>query len=88
MHPSSQVIADADLDGKEDEKVRPVWLMLGLIFMGLVLVIFSSRFVIGSVAQLTIIWKVPDVVISSTIVAFGTSRLTIWMNAGCSKKRW
>lgn len=73
MHPSSQVIADADLDGKEDEKVRPVWLMLGLIFMGLVLVIFSSRFVIGSVTQLAVIWKVPDVVISSTIVAFGTS---------------
>ncbi len=45
----------------------------GLILIGVVLVVFSSRFVIGSVEQLAGYWGVPRVVIAATLVAFGTS---------------
>ena len=47
--------------------------MLGLIVLGLTIVILASRFLIGSVTVLADQWGIPEVVISSTIVAFGTS---------------
>ena len=51
----------------------PVVKLVGLVLLGLILVIISSRFVIGSVSELASDWGIPKVVIASTIVAMGTS---------------
>lgn len=72
-HPHGEVSADADLAGEADEKPRSVGIMLGLIVLGLTIVILASRFLIGAVTVLAAQWGIPEVVISSTIVAFGTS---------------
>ncbi len=82
-YPHGEVAADADLDGEADEKPRSVGMMLGLIVLGLAIVIMASRFLIGSVTVLAAQWGIPEVVISSTIVAFGTSlpELAVGMTA-------
>ena len=76
-HPHGEVsaaaAADADLAADADEKPRSVGIMLGLIVLGLTIVILASRFLIGTVTVLAAQWGIPEVVISSTIVAFGTS---------------
>ncbi|MBH04725.1 MAG: sodium:calcium antiporter [Phycisphaeraceae bacterium] len=72
-HPHGEVSADADLAADADEKPRSVGIMLGLIVLGLTIVILASRFLIGTVTVLAAQWGIPEVVISSTIVAFGTS---------------
>ncbi len=52
----------------------PVWLSSGRIVLGLTLVIVASHVMIQSVTELaTEHWHVPNVVIASTLVAFGTS---------------
>jgi len=49
-------------------------LVLGLVFLaGLILVIVASRVLIASATQICLRFGVPEAVIASTIVAFGTS---------------
>jgi cation:H+ antiporter len=47
--------------------------LFGLGLLGLLIVIGSGDALVGSVSELARQWEVPDVVISGTIVAFGTS---------------
>ena len=53
--------------------LRSLPMLIGLGLVGLVLVLLSSRFVIGSVTVLADRAGVPQVVVASTIVALGTS---------------
>lgn len=48
-------------------------ILLGMVVGGLALVILSSQVVVNAVTELAAQWGVPDVVVASTIVAFGTS---------------
>jgi cation:H+ antiporter len=52
---------------------RPALILLGLVVMGLAIVIFGSHILIESVSELARQWRVPEVVIAGTLVAFGTS---------------
>jgi cation:H+ antiporter len=53
---------------------RPLWLLLGSVALGLVVVVLASRMTIISVTELAEVhWHVPKVVIASTVVALGTS---------------
>ena len=47
--------------------------LIGMVVVGFGLVIVSSQVVVSSVSALASQWGVPDLVIASTIVAFGTS---------------
>lgn len=59
---------------KERKAHRPTPLLLGLGLLGLVLVLLSSRVMIGAVTELAEVhWHVPQVVIAATLVALGTS---------------
>jgi cation:H+ antiporter len=49
------------------------WLLILLLAVGLTVVIFSSRFLVGSATQVALLWGIPDVVIAATLVALGTS---------------
>ena len=65
-----------ELDGvilPPKHKPHGLTMLIGMVVMGLGLVIVSSQVVIGSVSALASQWGVPDLVIASTIVAFGTS---------------
>ena len=53
--------------------LRSVRACLGFVLLGLLVVVFSSRVLIGAVSELALRWGVPDVVIAATLVAFGTS---------------
>lgn len=70
--------------GEDEDTVNfSPWKLIGMGFLGLALVILSSRFVIGSVKELATTWDVPQVVIAATLVAFGTSlpELVVGMTA-------
>ena len=62
---------------------QPVWKLCGLMIAGLVVVVFSSHILICSVSELAVQFHVPQVVISATLVAFGTSlpELVVGMTA-------
>jgi cation:H+ antiporter len=47
--------------------------LIAMVLAGLVLVVISSQIVVNSVIELATQWGIPDVVVASTIVAFGTS---------------
>ena len=73
QHPHGEPFVESDVTIEGHTAPEATWALLSLLVLGLVLVVFSSQFVIGSVTQLAVIWDVPDVVIASTLVAFGTS---------------
>ena len=65
-----------ELDGvvlPHKHKPHGLAMLIGMLVAGLGLVIVSSQVVVGSVSALASQWGVPDLVIASTIVAFGTS---------------
>ena len=73
-HPlGDEVVDGADVSELADAAERSTLTLVVLIVVGLVLVVFSSRFVIGSFTELALLWGVPEVVIAATLVAFGTS---------------
>jgi len=55
------------------EAERSIFLLLGLVMLGLAIVIVGSHVLIESVSELARQWRVPEVVIAGTLVAFGTS---------------
>lgn len=60
-------------EGAAAEEMHGMAVLCGLMVAGLVLVLLGARVLIGSVEELAQQIGVPDVVVSSTIVAFGTS---------------
>ena len=65
-----------ELDGvvlPHKHKPHGLAILIGMVVVGLGLVIVSSQVVVSSVSALASQWGVPDLVIASTIVAFGTS---------------
>ena len=56
-----------------EHKPHRLAMLIGMMVVGLGLVIASSQVVVSSVSALAGQWGVPDLVIASTIVAFGTS---------------
>jgi cation:H+ antiporter len=57
-----------------EHQTRSAWLLATMGVAGLVLILLSSRAMILSVTELALVhWHVPEVVISATLVAFGTS---------------
>ena len=67
---------DEELDGvilPHEHKPRRLAMLIGMVVVGFGLVIVSSQVVVSSVSALASQWGVPDLVIASTIVAFGTS---------------
>ena len=83
-HPHGEPFIDpGSADAGGAPRGKSVAILIGCGLGGLVLVVFSSRFLIGSVSQLAIEWGIPRVVIASTIVALGTSlpELVVGMTA-------
>ena len=65
-----------ELDGvilPHKHKPRRLAMLIRIVVVGFGLVIVSSQVVVSSVSALASQWGVPDLVIASTIVAFGTS---------------
>lgn len=61
-------------EDEPSEPIAPTMKLIGLIALGLPLIILSSHVLILNVTELaTVHWKVPTVVIASTVVALGTS---------------
>ncbi len=58
---------------KEEEKNRPVWLLLFLIALGLVCIVVGSNLAVDSASELARIFGLSERLIGVTIVAFGTS---------------
>ncbi|MBR2737031.1 MAG: sodium:calcium antiporter, partial [Firmicutes bacterium] len=58
---------------KEEEKNRPVWLLLFLIVLGLVCIVVGSNLAVDSASELARIFGLSERLIGVTIVAFGTS---------------
>ena len=52
---------------------RGILLLAGIVVFGLAVVVLSSHVLILSVSELARLWRIPDVVIAGTLVAFGTS---------------
>lgn len=79
-HPHGEPFVGAALEDGVPESLAG---MVGSVLFGLLLVVVASRFVIGSVVVLAARWDVPQVVISATLVAFGTSlpELVVGMTA-------
>jgi len=50
-----------------------VWQLIGLGLLGLAVVIVGGEFLVKSASELAMRWGVPDAVVASTLVAFGTS---------------
>ena len=73
QHPQGGPFVESEEEVAERAKQKSAAALLGFVLIGLVLVVLSSRFVIGSVEQLAVLWGVPRVVIAATLVAFGTS---------------
>ncbi len=67
----------------EELRSRPLKLLAVMAICGLVLIILSSRILIGSVTQLAVDWGISQAVIAGTIVAIGTSlpELVVGMTA-------
>lgn len=49
------------------------FIQVALLLGGLLMVLISSRVLIGSVTEVAYRWEVPDAIIAATLVAFGTS---------------
>ncbi|MBX2853085.1 MAG: sodium:calcium antiporter [Phycisphaeraceae bacterium] len=64
---------DVEMDTHNGAEDKPLIALFGLGVLGLLVVIGSGDALVGSVSELARQWEVPDVVISGTIVAFGTS---------------
>ncbi len=62
---------------------KSMGMMVLWLFIGLVVVIFASRFLVGSATEVALRWGIPQVVIAATLVAFGTSlpELMVGMSA-------
>ncbi len=58
---------------QETQKHVSPGFLVGLFVVGLVIVLLSSRVLVGSVTVLAERWGMPQVVIAATLVAFGTS---------------
>ena len=85
-HPHGEPFIEPNGDDEKDkeEKEHSLMWLFGMGFMGLVFVLFASRFLIGSVEVLAEAhWHVPEAVIAGTLVAFGTSlpELVVGMTA-------
>jgi cation:H+ antiporter len=73
-HPISPAIEEVDKHANEKRSHRAYARLALLVLAGLMIVIFSSRVMILSVAELAEVhWRVPKVVIAATLVALGTS---------------
>lgn len=74
--PPSESMAAAEASGAESAHTssrRAIPWLLGLGFVGLILIVFASRILICSVTVIAVRWGVPQVVIAATLVAIGTS---------------
>ena len=82
-HPLGQIGKSGEgADGSEaiDEETEAsiredlgVWQLIGLGLAGLAVVIVGGEFLVKSASELAVRWGVPDAVVASTLVAFGTS---------------
>ncbi len=71
-HGSDMAIDDVGVD-VEQARRSSVLKLLGMLVLGLVLVLLSSRFLILGVSETAVRLGVPNVVIAATLVALGTS---------------
>ncbi|WP_432797907.1 sodium:calcium antiporter [Poriferisphaera sp. WC338] len=73
-HEAADVKATGFREGEEaGERERGVLALLLMGFAGLVMVVLSGDGLVGSVSELAVRFGVPEVVVASTLVAFGTS---------------
>jgi len=74
MHSASEPHSEPEIDEHvAATKEKPAFVLALMLLIGLAIVIFASRFLVASASQLAERWGVPQVVIASTLVAFGTS---------------
>ena len=66
-------VATSEEHGGDGVGDRSVLLLFAMVMAGLVIVIIAARFLIGSVEEIAGRMQVPQTVIASTLVAFGTS---------------
>jgi cation:H+ antiporter len=62
--------------GETESAIRSdlaVWQLLGLMVVGLAVVVLGGDALVKSAGQLAMRWGVPDAVVASTLIAFGTS---------------
>ena len=64
--------SDGD-DGNEDEKPRPLWLLIVLLIIGAVLIALGARLLVDNGTYIATALGVPQTVIALTFVALGTS---------------
>ncbi|RMG32644.1 MAG: sodium:calcium antiporter [Planctomycetota bacterium] len=67
---TADVVERSELPAPERHSV---WTLLGMVFGGLILVVVSSHVLIQSISEIARQFQIPQVVISGSIVAFGTS---------------
>jgi cation:H+ antiporter len=71
QHP--EMIPDEATQEAKRADTSAVVALLGLLAVGLVMIIFGSEVLIGSVHELCIRYEVPNYIVAATVVAFGTS---------------
>ena len=79
-HGEPHLIDNVDADGSHNVEHdhahhtgKPLAFLLGMGFVGLLMVIVAGDGLVGSVTELAYQWNIPDAIIGSTIVALGTS---------------
>ena len=83
QHPEPYASAETTEPASGPSHERSTAVLTGLMAGGLLLVVLSSRFLIGSASELAVRWGLSQVVIAATLVAVGTSlpELVVGMTA-------